>query len=63
MERYMVVKIEGMPEVSFTVYIWTDSDQPGLENLLRLVCDCGWFDEKDVVFYEVSLDHRLDKTR
>jgi hypothetical protein len=41
-----------MPEVNFTVFIWTDSNQQGLENLLRLVWDwdCGWFDEKDGVF-------------
>jgi hypothetical protein len=47
-----------MPEMNFTGYIWTDSDQQGLENLLMLVwdcdCGCGWFDEKDVVLYEVT---------
>jgi hypothetical protein len=41
----------------FTGYIWTDSDQPRLENLLMLLvcdCDCGWFDEKYSMFYDVT---------
>jgi hypothetical protein len=43
--------------VSFTtVYIWTNSDQPRLESLLVWDWDCGWFDEKDAVFYEVTYE-------
>jgi hypothetical protein len=45
-------EIKWVPELSFTVYIWTNSDQPRAKRSLLV----WWFDEKNVLFGEAAIE-------
>lgn len=45
-----------MPEIKFSVKTFTHSDQPRTVESLLLVWCCGWFDEKQAVFGELTDD-------